>query len=275
VSRAHRRDRRARGLLGALAALATLAAPRAGADEPIADNSFLVEEAYNQEPGVVQHISTLVRAEEGGDWAFSFTQEWPAPGVRHQLSYTLTAARAGEERGVGDVALNYRYQALGEDGGPVACAPRLSLLLPAGEARDGLGAGGAGVQLNLPLSVALGERWVGHWNLGGTHVPDAEAPDGTTGDLSGYHLAQGLVWLLRPKLNLLLEASYASARGPAAAGRRAREEVFLVSPGVRGAIDLASGLQVVPGLALPIGVGPSRGEWSLFAYLSLEHPFRK
>ena len=31
------------------------------AQAQIADNSFLVEEAYNQEPGVVQHINTLMR----------------------------------------------------------------------------------------------------------------------------------------------------------------------------------------------------------------------
>jgi len=29
--------------------------------EPIEDNSFLIEEAYNQEAGVVQHISNLDR----------------------------------------------------------------------------------------------------------------------------------------------------------------------------------------------------------------------
>jgi len=28
-------------------------------------------------------------------------------------------------------------------------------------------------------------------------------------------------------------------------------------------------------LAFPIGVGPSRGEKSVFFYLSFEHPFRK
>src|SRR6185312_16420034 len=52
----------------------------------IQDNSFLIEEAYNQESGVVQHISTFERA-DGGDWAYSFTQEWPLGGIRHQLSY--------------------------------------------------------------------------------------------------------------------------------------------------------------------------------------------
>ncbi len=48
-----------------------------------------------------------------------------------------------------------------------------------------------------------------------------------------------------------------------------------VSPGIRWSYDFESGLQIVPGIALPIGVGPSRGEKSAFLYLSFEHPFGK
>ena len=48
------------------AALALLLAPFAAAQvppspHPIQDNSFLVEEAYNQDPGVVQTIQTFTR----------------------------------------------------------------------------------------------------------------------------------------------------------------------------------------------------------------------
>src|SRR5262245_1643983 len=49
----------------------------------IRDNSFLIEEAYNQEPGVVQHIFTgsFGLDDRGGPrtrtWDLSFTQEWP------------------------------------------------------------------------------------------------------------------------------------------------------------------------------------------------------
>ena len=47
-------------------------------DRGIQDNSFLIEEAYNQEPGVVQHISTFQRAVPTGQWQYTFTDEWPA-----------------------------------------------------------------------------------------------------------------------------------------------------------------------------------------------------
>ena len=45
----------------------------------ITDNSFLVEEAFNQEAGVVQNILTWTRGHHG-TWDGNFTQEWPAPG---------------------------------------------------------------------------------------------------------------------------------------------------------------------------------------------------
>src|SRR6185312_5179101 len=84
---------------------------------PIQDNSFLIEEAYNQERGVVQHISTFSRAQGTGDWAYTFTQEWPVPDQRHQLSFTLPVqelhAQAAARTGLGDLALNYRYQGVG------------------------------------------------------------------------------------------------------------------------------------------------------------------
>lgn len=41
-----------------------------GAQEavPIQDNSFLIEEAYNQESGVVQRISIFERPDDGRSW---------------------------------------------------------------------------------------------------------------------------------------------------------------------------------------------------------------
>jgi hypothetical protein len=71
---------------------ASLALPAQEAAKPIQDNSFLVEEAYNQEAGVVQHISAFTRYRESKDWLYTFTQEWPVPGITHQLSYTLPLA---------------------------------------------------------------------------------------------------------------------------------------------------------------------------------------
>lgn len=259
--------------IAALAAgIAALAAAPLAAQEPapIADNSFLIEEAYNQEAGVVQHILTFEHPREGSDWSSSFTQEWPAPNIAHQLSYTLERLR--DDDGVGNIELNYRYQALGAAGGPVALAPRASLLLATGDQRARESTAQPAVEVALPLSVALRPQLVGHWNLGVSH---RFAGDGDP-SLGGWHLGQSLVWLARPRLNFLLEALW--EHGQAVSGddsRRRTEESLTIAPGLRAAFDLPSGLQIVPGVAVPIGVGPSSGERSVFLYLSFEHSFRR
>jgi hypothetical protein len=258
----------------ALAVSGLIALPLSAQEGPIQDNSFLIEEAYNQEEGVVQHIGVLERPRRGGDWSFAFTQEWPAGSQAHQLSYTIPVATVAEERGIGDVALNYRYQLVGDGGALVAFAPRVSLLLPSGDSDEGLGAGGAGVELNLPLSVAVSSRLVAHWNLGASRVHDADAPRGATADLDGVFFGQGLVWLLRPTLNLMLEALW--ERGDAIAGDGVvdEEESLLLSPGIRLAHNVGD-LQVVYGLGVPVEVASGDGDRSVLLYLSLEHPFRR
>ena len=104
----------------------------AQSSSPISDNSFLIEEAYNQEPGVVQHINTFARENGGASWAYSFTQEWPLVSESYQLSYTVPVLHdEGLGTGIGDIALNFRYQVLGgEDNAMVHASPRFTVLLP-------------------------------------------------------------------------------------------------------------------------------------------------
>jgi hypothetical protein len=72
-----------------------------------------------------------------------------------------------------------------------------------------------------------------------------------------------------------VETSWNWAEDVAGPGVVEGSRELLVNPGIRGAINFASGLQIVPGLAFPIGIGPSAGEGGVFLYLSLEHPFRR
>src|SRR6185503_11688935 len=76
-------------LLTLCSAAAAGQAPFKPAAEPfkISDNSFLVEEAFNQEAGIFQNIFNTVHA--GGEWGTTFTQEWPVVSQTHQFSYTL------------------------------------------------------------------------------------------------------------------------------------------------------------------------------------------
>ena len=245
---------------------------------PIEDNSFLIEEAYNQGRGVVQHISTFL-ASRGAGWMYTFTQEWPLGGQTHQLSYTVPISRnddaSGARTGIGDVAINYRYQVGGIEHLGLALAPRATVLLPTGAHRRALGSGGTGLQLNLPFSAALPAHFVAHSNAGITYTPRARDTDGNSATTVSYALGQSLIWLAHPKLNLMLESIWTSAHDVVGRGQTLRTSEFLLSPGLRGAIDFPSGLQIVPGVAFPFGIGSSRGERAVFVYLSFEHPFTK
>ncbi len=228
----------------------------------IQDNSFLVEEAYNQESGVVQHISFFQHPTRGGDWISTFTQEWPARGLRHQLSYTMTDTRAGRESGFGDLALNYRYQLLGDGEARVAVSPRVTVILPTGDEARGLGAGATGLQVMLPVSTVLSERVVAHWNAGATFTPARDA--------RSWVAAQSVVWLVHPRFNVLAETVW--TRSDARGG--VRDTSLLVSPGIRWSYDRPGRLQIVPGLAVPISLRHPRDR-SVIAYLSFEHPFAR
>jgi len=248
---------------------------RAQEVKKIQDNSFLLEEAYNQEDGVVQHIQSF-QYMHGGDWAYTFTQEWPVPTQKHQLSYTIPYLRLDEERpdtGLGDILLNYRYQAVLE--GPIAFSPRMSLILPTGNEDWGLGTGAWGLQGNLPLSVELSDRWVTHWNLGATFVPRAKGPDRSEADTSGFNYGASIIYLADSSFNLMLELAGNTNETVSEGGRVEREYAFFINPGMRWAIDFESGLQIVPGLSFPIGIGPSEGDFGVLFYLSLEHPLFK
>jgi len=216
----------------------------------ISDNSFLMEEAYNQEPGVVQHISSWQRTLRSAAWEFTFTQEWPVGTQRHQVSYTIPVQRteSPSRTGLGDAALNYRYQLRAADA-RVAIAPRLSMILPTGNSARGLGTGHVGAQLNVPVSVSHGPSLVSHWNAGVTAVPRT-----TT-----YNLGASVIWLPRPTFNVMVEVVWTAQSDGT--------ESVVVNPGIRWAHNFASGLQIVPGIAFPFDVGP-------FLYLSFEHRFR-
>jgi len=239
----------------------------------IQDNSFLLEEAYNQEAGVVQHISNYART--GRDWAFSFTQEWPLGGIQHQLSYTIPFLNTeGRGTGLGDVALNYRYQLAGNPQARVVVAPRLSLLLPTGSEAAGRGRGGVGAQVNLPLTLVLSETVVTHWNAGASLTPSARNAAGGQATTYGFNLGGSVIWLARPRFNLLLETVWYDAGEVVSEGRTSRASTWILNPGIRTAID-SGHLQVVPGAAYTIGLGPDGDEADgLFLYLSFEHPFR-
>jgi hypothetical protein len=241
----------------------------------IQDNSFLIEEAYNQEAGVVQHISAFARS-NGGDWAYSFTQEWPLGGIRHQLSYTIPLEHGDAiGTGIGDIGLNYRYQLLGHPEARTVMAPRFSLLLPTGSEVAGRGTGTVGFQGNLPLTIVPEPRFAFHANAGFTVTPSAKSPAGGKATTFSRNVGASLIWLVRPSVNLLVEALWLRDESALGDGITSAEETTFISPGIRAAFDVGGGLQIVPGIGYTVAVSPNSAEDGVFLYLSFEHPFKR
>jgi hypothetical protein len=253
----------------------------------IQDNSFFIEEAYNQDAHVVQNIQTFVWTEDREEGlfdqalTFAFTQEWPLGGQRNQLSYTFAFARLygdnGDAEGIGDVQLHYRYQLLEETSGRPAFAPRLTLILPTGNADEGLGAGTLGVQTNLPLSKQLDHASV-HLNAGATFLPGVKVPLAAGGqsspqDLFFTNFGFSVIPVLSDRFNLLFETTAAVNEEITDAGEREQVSRVLFSPGARYAIDRQDGGQWVLGAAAPIGVSLPENDFGLLLYLSYENSF--
>jgi hypothetical protein len=252
----------------------------------IQDNSFFVEEAYNQEPGIVQHIINVPAFFMSGDKevSFIFTQEWPIFSQTHQFSYTIPYTFAESENGLEDIRLNYRLQALMEGERTPAFAPRFSLVTPTGDASKGFGHNRLGYEINLPFSKIVTERVTLNFNAGGALFPDVNDRD-----LWNYNLGGSVIYAVSRDFNLMLEAvafweedvaDFAEILPAPATTTKAsaiidRTVTALLSPGARYAFNLPNDLQIVVGAAAPIGLTSDSPDWGLFFYLSFEHPFMR
>jgi DtxR family Mn-dependent transcriptional regulator len=243
-----------------------------GSERPfeILDNSFLVEEAFNQEAGIFQNIMTFYY-DEPSSWEALFTQEWPVGGQRHQFSYSVPISDGGRGAGIGDLFLHYRYQALDGSTGAPAFAPRLSVLIPSGSEEEDRGSGVVGWHVNLPFSKQHRDLFF-HWNGGFTIQPGVETPAGTEETLFTPLLSGSLIWRTRPMLNLLVEATAAFVERVEGASTL-RETVFTLSPGARGGWNLGAH-QLILGIAIPVTMADDDTDAGVFGYFSYEMPFR-
>jgi DtxR family transcriptional regulator, Mn-dependent transcriptional regulator len=252
--------------------LPAVALAKAGSARPweITDNSFLVEEAFNQEAGVVQNIFGLYRPGDGS-WATGFTQEWPVRVHAHQFSYTVAYARFGGASGVGDVFLHYRFQALDETARRPAFSPRVSLVLPTGDAGRGLGDGSAGWEVNLPFSKQVGDLYL-HWNGGFTQLPAAEAGL-VKHNLFTPRVAASGIWRVRPMFNLMLESIFEWPEEVAGATTDRSYGTTLI-PGFRTGWNVRDA-QAIVGLGLPVSLASGTTDTGVFGYFSYELPFSR
>jgi hypothetical protein len=274
------------GVIFFLASFSVVDAAEKRPIDVIEDNSFLIEEAYNQEPGVVQHIFNAAYNNDSRrrGWGFTFTQEWPVFSQDHQFSYTIPSShfKEGGDRiyGIGDILLNYRYQALEEGDVLPAFAPRFSLILPTGNRDCGTGDGVVGYQWNLPFSKKLASRFAMHANFGLTYLPGVRARlGGSTAPLSArhslvsYNLGASGIFALFPRVHLMLEWTGTFEESINDAGRSSHDFVPVISPGFRAAVVNEEKLQIVVGAAMPVGLNRKADNHGAFLYLSIEHDF--
>jgi hypothetical protein len=265
-----------------LCSVRTVASAQQEPIEVIEDNSFFIEEAYNQEPGVVQHIFQALYSSgpQQRGWAFAFTQEWPIYGQDHQFSYTVLSYHLTNEgqrqHGIGDTLLNYRYQALEEGPGTPAFAPRFSLIVPTGNRDKGTGNGVVGYQWSLPFSKKVTSRIALHANLGVTYLPHVQSSM-NNGELSPKRslvspwVGGSVIYALLPRLHLMLEGLGTIQDNINGAGRAVRTFNPILSPGFRTAVVNEEDLQIVVGAGLPIGLNRQVNNYGAFLYFSVEH----
>src|SRR5262245_10040459 len=240
----------------------------------IQDNSFLVEEAYNQEPGVVQHIQALLRNRR--DWLYAFTQEWPLGSQDHQFSYTVPYSWIRNDmnqrvHGIGSILLNYRPQIWYESASMPAFAPRFSLILPTGSKSKGLDDGSVGFEFNAPFSKIVSDRVTLHANAGFRYLLDVD----------GHHpidfaLRGSAIFAVSRDFNLMLETVAEWEQSVNLDRALERQFTYTISPGFRAALNYPqlADLQIVYGAAMPISFTRGKStDVGLFFYLSFEHNF--
>ena len=251
-----------------LFALLAALSPCRLAAQALEDNSFLVEEAYNQPSRVVQHIFTT--EVHHGAQVYAFGQEWPLGGMKHQLSYTLVAENDVSFE-LGDAELNYRWQAVGGEGAKLFVAPRFSVLVPLGDADRWGGNGGMGLEAQIPVSWSAGRLVSFHANVGAAWRPSAENGVGQSAATFAPSVGVSAVVFVTPKFNLIAESAWDWERAVVADSESAGSTSHALALGARMGFDLPSGMQIVPGVAWMPAVDDAATR--SFLYLSVEHGF--
>jgi hypothetical protein len=254
----------------------------------IEDNSMLIEEAFNQEAGVIQHISSFVF--DRGEFVYNYTQEIPLADVKHQLAIGVSYASFEKPegidllnsnyltRGLGDVFISYRPMLMGKNDWALVI-PRFTLIIPTGNARYGLGSGGWGGQFNMAVTKRLNSKITTHYNAGYTLLQKADfysySADGTPAlefqkNILSANLGASMIWLVHSKFNLMTEFTSLFGKAISDTGSLEKDNVSVINPGFRFAANIGK-CQIVPGMGLPISFanGSFAGTGGFF-YLSIE-----
>lgn len=255
----------------------------------IEDNSMFIEEAFNQEAGIIQHISNLLVTK--GDVVYAYTQEIPLADVKHQLSFGITynafnspdaiQQLAGSQyltKGLGDLYINYRPLLFGKNAWALVI-PRFTLIAPTGDARYGFGTGAWGGQFNMAVTKRIGRKIVTHYNVGYTLFSKADfysyEGDGIPrlrnhSNLAAKNVGASIIWFVTPKFNLMTEYVSNFQEEFQDNGSVRQNHNLVINPGFRLAFEIGK-VQIVPGAGIPLYFTNSSFQTSGgFFYLSIE-----
>lgn len=250
----------------------------------IEDNSMFIEEAFNQERAVIQHISNLIIVDK--TMQYVYTQEIPLPTEKHQLSvgivYNYNKENPSNERaGFGDLYINYRPMLMSKEDWALVI-PRFTIIAPTGNAKYGYGSGGWGAQFNMAVTKRLNSKITTHWNAGATRIFNEKyyEEDANVSGLfhlsnkkhhNSFNLGASAIYLVSDSFNFLCEYTYSNSQVFNDTGTSTMNlKEMTVNPGFRFAFSLGV-TQIVPGLGIPLffedGNHTSTGA---FVYLSIE-----
>ncbi len=233
----------------------------------IEDNSFLLEEAFNQPPGVYQFIQTFQSDLSRGKDFLATEGEAPLGSTTHQASYQVSDTKYTPEGVVnGDLTLNYRWQPWND--GKNMWANRFGLILPK-EMDD------VGYLWMQAWTFTLGEKWMHHWNLGLNTTPNAKFSGPKRKALNGTTLGTSFIYMWKENANFLMEALWENQDQFTKVGEVRRQSYLSLSPGMRFELKVKGWerTQIVPGLAFPFTYHASKMATGVFIHLSLEPNF--
>lgn len=256
----------------------------------IEDNSMLIEEAFNQEKAIIQHISNWVFSDlKGGDLTYAYTQEIPMIEDKFQFSFTLNynafnqAVPGHNKSGLGDLLLNFRPMLMDKTDWAIVI-PRFTIIVPTGSAQGGMGDGAWGTQFNMAVTKRLNSKLTTHWNAGFTQLFGKEIYSfdfngdqylATRKNETAYNVGLSGIYIVGDALNLMLEYVSSFDNSLQVTGTYERSVSTIINPGFRTAFSIGK-VQIVPGLGLPLyytdGKFTNTGG---FIYLSIEPDYTK